>query len=106
MLRQAKIDVRRIPGYDDISPTHSAVARQVAEGRAGAGLGLETAARALGLDFLQLTVERYDLVVPEEAMLLPAVQALIGWLQIPETAKLITSLGGYETGKTGQITWL
>ena len=42
-----------------------AVAVNVLSGAADTGLGIMAAARALGLDFIPVVTERYDLVVPE-----------------------------------------
>ena len=63
-LKQAGVDPARITGYDWEETTHTGVARAVAEGRATAGLGIQAAAGAYGLEFVRLGEERYDLVVP------------------------------------------
>ena len=42
-----------------------AVAAAIASGRADCGMGIPAAAAAVGLDFVPLFNERYDLVVPE-----------------------------------------
>ncbi len=86
--------------------THSAVAQAVAEGRADAGLGLQAAARSFGLDFIFLTDERYDLVIPETSMRSDAIQALLSWLQSPAARQVIGDLGGYDARETGSLTWV
>ena len=48
-----------------IEYTHMSVAVAVLSGRADAGLGIMAAARALGLDFVPIVTESYDLVIPE-----------------------------------------
>ena len=42
-----------------------AVAVNVLSGRADAGMAIYASARALGLDFIPVAEERYDLVIPE-----------------------------------------
>ena len=50
------------------------VAVAVATGAADCGLGILAAARAMGLDFVPVTRERFDLAVPEEYMESPLVK--------------------------------
>lgn len=105
-LRRQGIDATRIAGYDRECATHTEAARQVAEGAADAAFGLETAALALGLPFIPLLTEPYDLVVPAENMQLPAVRRLAEWLQTADARKAIDDLGGYDTSHTGDIAWV
>lgn len=86
--------------------THSELAQAIAEGRADAGLGIEAAARAWGLEFVPLTRERYDLVIPAEIWEAPPVAALVAWLASEEPRALLTDLGGYETKGTGRVEWV
>ncbi|MFM8322427.1 MAG: substrate-binding domain-containing protein, partial [Chloroflexota bacterium] len=95
-----------IGGYGYEVATHSEVARAVAEGRADAGLGLESAALVYGLDFVFLVRERYDLVVPEEGMEAPALARLTRWLGTEPARRLIQEQGGYEVEQTGQVEWV
>lgn len=105
-LKRAGIAAGQILGYADEQVTHSAVAQAVAEGRAEAGVGLEAAARSFGLDFIFLTHERYDLVIPTAGMSQAPVQALLAWLRSPEARQAIEGLGGYKADQTGQIEWV
>jgi len=86
--------------------THSELAQALAEGRADAGLGIEAAARIYGLDFIPLTRERYDLVIPAEIWESPPVVALVGWLTPDAAGALAADLGGYETEATGRVEWV
>ncbi len=106
MLRRKGIPTGDIQGYANEKMTHFDVARAVAEGQAGVGLGLEYAARTYGLDFILLARERYDLAVPAAIMELPPVQALHQWLCGNEGKAVIGSLAGYETGETGKLVWV
>lgn len=105
-FRQAGLSPQDIRGYDDERLTHSEVARAIAEGNADVGLGLETAALVFGLDFIQLVLERYDLVIPAEALETPAVKRLVEWLGSTEAKRAIAALGGYETEETGRMWWI
>ena len=106
MLQKADIDPSQIKGYCTEKFTHSEIARAVAEGDANAGIGLEATALVFGLNFFPLTLERYDLVIPEENMAIPQIQDMIKWLSLPKTKQSIQDLGGYETKQTGSIQWV
>lgn len=97
------IDPKKIDGYVDERMTHSAVARAVAEGTANVALGLETACRAFGLDFVFLNRERYDLVMLSQTAQLPAVQKLLEWLASEEGRHFVTQHPGYESQDTGRL---
>ncbi len=105
-LRKLGISPHHILGYDYEKMTHSEVALAIAEGQAEAGLGLEASARAYGLDFVPLTLERYDLVITEAQFNHPAVQHLWAWLRYEPARQAIARLGGYEIHQTGRLQWV
>jgi putative molybdopterin biosynthesis protein len=98
------IAAKQINGYSDERLTHSDIARAVAEGQADAGLGLETAAVAYGLDFIYLNEEQYDLVFMEEVAQRADVQSFIAWLQSGEAKQFIDQHPGYDSRFTGKET--
>jgi putative molybdopterin biosynthesis protein len=105
-LHRRRMDPAQIHGYGEEKPTHSEVARAVAEEHADVGLGVEAAALAYGLGFVLLTSERYDLVIPAEVRRQDPVQALAQWLATDDARAAITGLGGYDTAKMGSVTWI
>jgi molybdate-binding protein/DNA-binding transcriptional regulator YhcF (GntR family) len=106
MLRRLDIPSRAIQGYSIEKMTHYDVARAIVEGQANVGLGLEFAARAYGLDFICLTKEKYDLIIPEKNMDLTPIKALVEWLKHPEGKNAIGNLTGYEAIETGKLEWV
>jgi putative molybdopterin biosynthesis protein len=104
----ARLGIRavEIQGYEDEALTHSEVARRVAKGRADVAVGIEAAALAYGLDFLPLTTESYDLVIPGELWVRRTVQALYNLLQTEAIRGEIAGLGGYDVSNTGAISWV
>jgi putative molybdopterin biosynthesis protein len=80
-----------------------AVAVNVLSGAVDSGLGVYSAARALGLDFVPLARERYDLVIPRRFVEDRRIQALLALLQREDFKAEIEALGGYETPMTGQV---
>ena len=104
-LRKLEIAAEQMRGYAVEMMTHSQVARAVAEGQADVGLGLEAAARVYGLDFVALTRERYDLVIPASEMESPPVRALLAWLSGPAARNSLVNLPGYDLSQAGQVLW-
>ena len=65
-LKENGIDPAGIKGYDRIANTHMEVGLEVFSGSADVGLGIMTVAKMLDLDFIPLTTERFDLIIPTE----------------------------------------
>lgn len=103
MLAREGIDPAQIHGFDDERITHSDVARTVAEGSADAGLGLEAAGSAFGLDFVFLNRERYDLVLEARAAGQTAMRALVAWMRSDAGRQFVESHTGYEGDETGKL---
>lgn len=101
-LKEAGLDADKISGYEREEFSHTGVAAIVASGGADVGLGVLAAARALGLDFLPLLKERYDLAIPLAYYQSPLLQPLLDIIRGEEFKELITSLGGYDTSETGK----
>lgn len=101
-LRQAGLDPARIAGYEREEFTHMAVAAAVLSGAASVGLGILAAARALGLEFVTLFRERYDLAIPrrhwESELLAPLRAALAD----PAYRAAVEALGGYDVSAMGE----
>jgi putative molybdopterin biosynthesis protein len=66
--------------YQTVVASHAEVALAINSGLADAGPCIEPVARALGLDFIPIATERFDLVLRTEYAERPAVQALFGTL--------------------------
>jgi putative molybdopterin biosynthesis protein len=102
-LNQLGIKAHAINGYQNEEFTHMAVAVSVLSGSEDAGLGIYAAAKALGLDFIPVVTEQYDLVIPLEYFETEAVQILLEIINRPAFKQRVTALGGYNTQNTGEI---
>ncbi len=103
-LRDKGIRPEDIHGYDREEYTHMGVASAVASGVADAGMGILTAAVALGLDFIPVAKERYDLVVPVKYLEMPQIEALISIItEDREFKSMVQNLGGYDTSDMGKV---
>jgi putative molybdopterin biosynthesis protein len=102
-LKQAGISPDEIDGYDAEAATHMAVAAQVAGGEADCGMGVYSAAHAMGLDFIPVGEEEYDFVMRPETLELPEMQSFLRLLTGEEFRAELEKLGGYSTEHTGEI---
>ncbi|MFO7707602.1 MAG: molybdopterin biosynthesis protein [Desulfobacterales bacterium] len=100
-LKVLGLDPGRIRGYGVEEFTHMAVAVAILSGSADAGLGIYAAAKALGLEFVPVVTEQYDLVIPAEHFDTENIQALLGVIRSTDFRKRVESLGGYNTRCTG-----
>ena len=102
-LKQLNIDPGNIKGYDTDEFTHMSVAAAVLSGRADVGLGIYAAAKALGLDFIPVVTEQYDLVIPDAYFDSENINILLDIIKTPVFKKQVEALGGYSTTKTGEF---
>jgi len=103
-LAAAGIKADQVNGYPRSVASHLEVARLIAEGQADVGMGVRSAARLLGLEFLSLQEERYDLVIPMRYFNdHPGLERLMDTLVSRPFRTEVEALGGYDTRETGKI---
>lgn len=96
LLKEHGKPASEIKGYAQQSTTHMEAANRVYTGLADATLGIKSAADALGLDFIPLAEEPYELVIPAEYMELPGIRALLDSLGDAEWRGRVGKMGGYR----------
>lgn len=102
-LRQRGLSSEGIQGYDQEEFTHMAVAVNVLSGRADTGMAIYASAKALGLEFIPVAEERYDLVVPEFSWHDGKVRLLMEIVEGLEFKEKVESLGGYDIAGCGRF---
>jgi putative molybdopterin biosynthesis protein len=102
-LARARLSDKKISGYDTVVSTHLEVGLKVLGGAADIGLATRTTAQLLGLDFISLTRERFDAVIPKERFFSHGIQVLLGTLGSREFRRQIEALGGYDASESGRI---
>lgn len=102
LAARAGLGGEMIRGYERAVEGHLAVADAVAIGLADAGIGVRSAAEARGLGFVWVGQERYDFVIPNHFIDLPAVQALMETLKQPYPRRQVEALGGYDVSAMGE----
>lgn len=100
-LARLRIRPERIGGYEREEFTHMAVAVAVASDIADCGLGVRSAAQALGLDFVPVEVEEYDLVLRRDFAESAPGTALLEAMRAPQFKAALDAMGGYDTAATG-----
>lgn len=101
-LRLMGISPATIKGYQQEEFTHLAVAAAIVSGRADCGLGIAAAAQALGLDFIPLYQERYDLIIPQRYYEDVLMQPLLELLTNADFKNTVANLAGYNIDQMGQ----
>jgi len=104
LLKKNGIKAQDIYGYDREEFTHMSVAALVASGSADAGMGIYSAAKMYGLDFIPVCEEQYDFIMPEEYMEIKLVRHFIEILKSEEFRHTLQAMGGYNTDNAGRIT--
>ena len=103
LCRKEGVDPAGVYGYDREEFTHTAVAAQIAGGTADAGMGILSAAKIYGLDFLPVCVEQYDLIIPDYAWDTPMVRRALEILAGPAFRARLEKLGGYTLDQPGRV---
>lgn len=102
-LGQLGIDPESIPGYGREEYTHLAVAAAVQSGRADCGIGIAAAAHVLGLDFVPLEQERYELIIPMTFFHSQLLQPLLELLNKKSFRQAVETLPGYDASIMGEL---
>ena len=103
LLSRHDLSPAEIAGYEHEEITHLGVAAAVADGIGDCGMGLRGAAEAMGLGFLHLAWERFDLAIPARFLARPGLQALLDILQDADFQRELGAQSGYRSDETGRI---
>ena len=103
LCNEAKIDAQKIQGYSNEVFTHMEVGVAILRGEADVGLGIQSIAESLGLEFLPLQKERYDLAVPAENLSLKPVQVFFNVIHSKRFLQASKGLPGYDLRDSGKL---
>lgn len=102
-LVKAGLNGEKIEGYGHEVNSHMEVGLEVLAGRADLGPGIRPVAHLLGLDFIPLRWERYDLLITKDRFFDKGVQSFIGLLLEPALKELAAPLEGYDVSASGKM---
>lgn len=97
------IDPESINGYEDEEWNHLATASYITRGMADVAFGIRSAASHLGLDFIPVAKEYFDLVFRFTDENREELTAIIRYLQSPEFKASLTDLEGYDIRDFGTM---
>jgi putative molybdopterin biosynthesis protein len=103
LLRKEGFDPSDLIGYVDEVLTHEQVGEYVAQGKADAGLAIESVAHKYNLDFVPLFKERYDLVMTNITYQTNLIKTLIETLHSTKFKDAVKKIGGYDLEHSGEI---
>jgi len=102
-LKHSRIEPAAIRGYEREEFTHMAVAVAIASQLADVGLGVKSAAQALGLDFIPVGEEQYDLVFLRSFFDAEHGVNLLQTIRSADFRKAVEGLGGYDARAAGEV---
>lgn len=108
LAKKQGIDTEAVYGYGREEYTHTGVAALIAAGSADVGLGIYSAAKIYGLDFIPVCDEQYDILVEAGSFNEPHVRRFLDILTTKEFAKRLDAMGGYtliSPGNVRRIDW-
>ena len=103
LMKEAKVDSRKLHWLPRPFAAETDLAAAIHDGQADAGVAIEAAARAKGLAFIPLALERLDLVLRRRDYFEPPVQALLAFARTGEFERQAKAMGGYDVAATGRV---
>ncbi len=101
VLKEAGLKSDKIDGYHRCVDRHMDVGLEILSGRADAGPGIRPVASLLGLEFLPIRWERFDLLISKERFFEPGVQYFQALLHEDSFMDMAQSLDGYDVNGRG-----
>ncbi len=102
-LKKAGINGEKIEGYSHEVSRHLDVGLEILSGRADAGPGIRAVAGLLGIDFIPLRWERFDLMISKKRFFDEGIQRFLGLLHEKEFHEMTTRLEGYDVNLGGKM---
>jgi putative molybdopterin biosynthesis protein len=103
LLEEKGIDSLYIEGYDDAVNTHFEVGLSILAGRSDAGIASIAVSRLLGLSFIPLHNESFDMVLKHSTFFIENVQDLMSILKSEDFRESVKALGNYDFSESGKI---
>jgi putative molybdopterin biosynthesis protein len=102
-LAKSGIPSDRIAGYNEDVSTHIEVGLAVLSGGADTGIATAAVSNLLGLDFVSITRERFDMICDQSVFFQKEVQALVEALNGDLFRKRVENLGNYDFKSAGRV---
>lgn len=93
----------KIRGYNHQVSTHTEVAMAIRNDQADVGLGVLAAALAFGLEFIPITKERFDFIIPKAYFYTQPIQELLEIVRSENFTHKVEQMGGYDVKDAGKV---
>lgn len=102
-LKQLGIPSNKIDGYEQEVFTHFEVGLSILAREADVGIATSAVSKLLGLGFVPITSESFDMILDKSVFFARGIQALIEILISDNFRRRVSSLGNYDFQKSGKI---
>jgi putative molybdopterin biosynthesis protein len=102
-LKRLKIPTSKIQGYDREVYTHFEVGLSILSKEADVGIATIAASRLLGLPFIPITQESFDMILDQSTFFEKGIQAFIEILNSQEFRNRVERLGSYDFKNSGKV---
>jgi excisionase family DNA binding protein len=102
-LKMLKVSAPTIKGYENEVYTHFEVGLSILAKEADVGLATGSVSKLLGLSFLPLTQESFDMLLDQSTFFERGVQAFIETLNSREFRSRVENMGSYDFKNSGKI---
>jgi len=102
-LKKSGIKGETINGYENTLSRHMDVGLQILTSKADAGPGIRPVATVLGLDFIPICWERFDLLITKERFFDQGIQLFLSLLKGKVLQAAAEEYGGYDLSMTGKM---
>ncbi len=102
-LAKEGINSEKIKGYKNEVYTHFEVGLAIISGEANVGIASAAISKLLGLSFLPITSECFDMIMDQSTYFQPGVQAFIETLKSGDFRSRVEKIGGYNFEDSGKI---
>lgn len=106
LLMEYNIPTHKINGYENQVNTHWEIGLNILAGHADCGIGIKGVARQLGLGFIPITKERFDVIINKAYFFNQEVQSMIDIMKTSGFKKRAVNFGGYDVTNTGSILYV
>lgn len=102
-LKKAGLNGETLDGYNDTLSRHMDIGLHILTGKADAGPGIRPVANLLGLDFIPVCWERFDLLIHKDRFFDQGIQLFLSLLKGKVIQATAEEYGGYDLSMTGKM---
>jgi putative molybdopterin biosynthesis protein len=102
-LEKAGIKGKSIQGYENTLTRHMDIGLEILTKKADAGPGIKPVATVLGLDFIPICKERFDLLITKERFFDQGIQLFLSLLKGKVIKTTAQEYGGYDLSMCGKM---